>query len=209
MIDKKEYTYSYNRDKPKLMDFDRATALLIAVKEALDEVGLKNFLFFGTLLGAYRENNFIYYDDDVDLAIFWEDYHKMEDVIPKIIEKKYTCCFGTRLGDKHTDLYFSKKGFKEKVDIYVLIPFRNHRVWCRRYVRPDDRHYVLTPFPEKYFENPETLNFKGKDFLIPSPIEEFLFYQWNTWWKATGGQIGKMKNMHVPTKEFDTEMGLT
>jgi len=207
MIDKKDYTHSDTLGRAKMMDFDRATTLLIDVKTALDEAGLKPFLFFGTLLGAYRENNFIHHDHDIDLAIFWEDYPKIEKAILKLKEK-YLCCMGTRLGDKYTDLYFAKEGYKEKVDMYMLIPFRNHRVWCRRYVRPDDRHYVLAPFPDKYFEKPETLNFKGKDFLIPSPIEEFLTYQWNTWWKASGGQVGKMKNMHVSTEEFNKEIGI-
>ena len=207
MIDKKEYVYSHDVGKARLMDFDRATSLFLDVKEALDEAGIKNFLFFGTLLGAYRENNFIHYDHDMDLAIFWEDYHKMKGAIDKL-KDRYMCCRGARLGDKHTDLYFSKQGFHEKVDVYTLIPFRQHRVWCRWYVRPGDKHYVLAPFPEQYFENPETLNFKGKDFLIPSPIEEFLAYQWNIWWKASGGQIGKMNNMHVSTEEFNKELGV-
>ena len=208
MVDKKDFVYSYDSGKPKKMDFDRATALLSHVKKHLDKAGIRHFLFFGTLLGAHRENNFIHWDHDMDIAIFWEDAREIIKIKQALTEDGHQFCSGTKLGDRYSDCYINKKGFSEKVDIYSLIPFRDHRVWCRKYIRPDDRHYVLAPFPDKYFVDMKTISFKGMDFLVPSPIEEFLEYQWGTWWKAGGGQIGKMKNMHIPTDEFDREVGL-
>ena len=71
------------------------------------ENGYKYSLAFGTLLGAIREHDFIPHDNDIDLAMWIEDY------TPKLIEdlKKY--------GIKHKYAYTIEDGKIGKEDTFV------------------------------------------------------------------------------------------
>lgn len=47
--------------------------MLVAADKAYTRAGIKLFLTYGTLLGAYRDHGFIHYDFDVDLGILADE----------------------------------------------------------------------------------------------------------------------------------------
>lgn len=49
-------------------------AMLKAADEAFTQMGVRAFLTYGCLLGAYREHGFISYDPDIDLGVLEEEY---------------------------------------------------------------------------------------------------------------------------------------
>lgn len=55
-----------------------------------DKHGIKYILHYGTLLGAIRHQGFIPWDDDIDIAVPWNDYLRLMDVLKK----------------EHSDMYY-------------------------------------------------------------------------------------------------------
>ena len=54
-----------------------------------DKHNIKYILQYGTLLGAIRHNGFIPWDDDIDIAIPWNEYIKLIEVLGKEYSDKY------------------------------------------------------------------------------------------------------------------------
>lgn len=59
--------------------------VLLAAMKDIDKIcrehGLKYYLYAGSLLGAIQHKGFIPWDDDIDLVMFPEDFHKLADII--------------------------------------------------------------------------------------------------------------------------------
>lgn len=60
--------------------------LLMFVSNICKKYGLNWWLDGGNLLGAVRHENFIPWDDDIDIAMMRDDYHKLDDVLKQEIE---------------------------------------------------------------------------------------------------------------------------
>lgn len=56
-----------------------------------DKYDLKYFLVEGSLLGAVRHQGMIPWDDDIDVALFREDYIRFLEVAPKELAAPYEC----------------------------------------------------------------------------------------------------------------------
>lgn len=55
-----------------------------------DENNLDYYLFYGTEIGAVRHQGFIPWDDDIDVAMFREDYEKFLKIMEEMNSEKYT-----------------------------------------------------------------------------------------------------------------------
>ena len=66
------WRFYYRRCRKRAMKL-YACELLENMKQILDKNNILFWLDFGTLLGAYRDKDFISYDCDIDIAILYED----------------------------------------------------------------------------------------------------------------------------------------
>jgi phosphorylcholine metabolism protein LicD len=60
---------------------EKGKEALFNIDKVFNEIGIKYWLEFGTLLGAVREKDFIAHDLDIDLGCFLEDYHEKNEKI--------------------------------------------------------------------------------------------------------------------------------
>jgi len=59
---------------------DQLELLYGKIMEFLHGIDIEVILIYGTLLGYYRENNFINGDDDVDILVSRDDFNRLKDI---------------------------------------------------------------------------------------------------------------------------------
>ena len=100
------------------------TVLLDAMKD-IDRIcrenGLKYFLYAGTLLGAMNHKGFIPWDDDIDLAMFPEDFEKFSKLLLEQFPGRYT------ISSLDSDLNWTSPGKKLFIQGTQLI-YGHHNV---------------------------------------------------------------------------------
>jgi len=73
--------------------------LFTTIKEILEDAGIKFFIEGGTLLGAYRNGQFIYHDNDIDTGCVNKEFVKVGKVLDCKLPDKYTYSLRTKVGD--------------------------------------------------------------------------------------------------------------
>jgi len=158
-------------------NFESRTKNLLDVKCILDDLKVPFFLTHGALLGAYRDKNFIKWDDDIELDIFDEIFKENYERICKKLTDHGFIIRGRKIDKKN------EKG--EKINLY-----RNKEKISIRGIYLDSNYkngeYRLTnvfQYLKKFHDNPDTIKFKNVIFQTPGPIEEFLTYRYGDNWR--------------------------
>ncbi len=152
---------------------------LKVAKRILDDLGIPFFLFLGTALGAYRDNNFCGGDeDDIDLAVLSDHHHRL----PEIREKFEAAGFLSHEYDDSRavspEVMFKKQheGWHTKVDIFFVVPKDGEKVVWSFYCPAQNK--VLQ---RNYFLRPTQTVFLGEYVNLPSPIEDYLAENYGDW----------------------------
>lgn len=142
--------------------------------------GIKYWLSHGTMLGVYRDGDFISIDDDIDLGAPMSDREKgikaeiaLRDLgfyVPptgdprKPVDPKsnmpYSDTVAIRGGEKIEVWWFADKDDKYVYDIY----------------RTEELHH-----DKKYYDKLSSIDFKGRTFPIPNHIEDWLVMMYDNW----------------------------
>ncbi len=126
-----------------------------------EDLGIKYWMTAGTLLGTYREGDFVRHDDDIDLCM------KLEDVITL---KKNNMGIKPFIGEWTGIWRYSKRGMKGCLDIFPTV------------LEDNKYHYIKNArklWPNEYFDSQDIdqlvlYNFGKYD--IENKIEDLYLY---------------------------------
>lgn len=149
----------------KQIDREQALENLKEVYSVISKTKLHWGPIFGTLLGIVRENNFIEWDEDIDLYIKEEEEELFKDTLWDLKALGFEIIRYERRG-----LYsIMKRG--EYIDFYVL-----------KKISPTLRHAGGWEFIfDKYITDTVIHDFKGIRFEIPREYDEFLTFHYGDW----------------------------
>jgi lipopolysaccharide cholinephosphotransferase len=160
------YHYDPNRFKPSYEVINKLEALRLLedCRETLHKNGVKMILCMGTLLGAIRDQDFIDWDYDIDVAFLEKSKIQVIDCIPDLKEKGINVC---RYDGKL--LSFERNG--TYIDFYFFV--KHYFFWYKNTTG------ITTK--KKYFDDTQEYNFLGSDFLVPFDYEGYLRHHYGDW----------------------------
>jgi len=164
-----------------------AEAVLLKVADIFDTVGVPFFLIQGTALGAYRDKGFTPTELDIDFAILQENFnHTAGDIAKHLVDA------GAEI--ESWSLPFTRvktlvaKLWDVKVDIVGHVRWKDKRFTSIPVITNDARApHVGEPYAlvhnAEWFENYDTVELFGREFKVPSPIEEYLAHEYGEDWR--------------------------
>jgi hypothetical protein len=165
------------------VDKIKALNTLLDLKRSLDSLNIPFWLDGGTLLGAYRENDFLASDFDIDIGIKGEHDKQFSRLIEVLKHrgfsnfhlKEHPCGEGKQLS-------WVKDGIPGDIFVYYL---RGDSRWRLLFDHHPLRTVKFIPcvYPAYLFDRFEHIDFiyYGVEFNMPSPTEKYLELQYGDW----------------------------
>ena len=149
----------------KVIDRQVAFENLKVLAPLLDEMGIRFGPFLGTLLGIVRENDFIEWDEDIDLYVLAEDEAKLLDGLWTLREHGFELVRYDKRG------LYSVMRNDEYIDFYLLRKIADN-LWY-----DNGKEFLFDRFVTDLVD----YDFKGITLKIPRDYDEFLTFQYGDW----------------------------
>ena len=143
---------------------------LLDLKKILDIYKINFILMFGTLLGAVRDNNFIEYDSDTDIAIHIDDFNKLINASHDLIKIGFKL-----IRTKEPDDLVTFMRDDEYIDIGI---FRREEINNKSYFVYQN-HYE---YDDNFFQTIDLI-FLDHSFKIPRSYKSLLTNWYGSNWK--------------------------
>jgi hypothetical protein len=158
---------------------------LETVMEDLSEMGLRPCLGYGTLLGAYREKQFIAHDDDVDILVEFADegltrqkaYALRAKLIDQLDPNKYRVSSESKVLE-HLNIHLYLKETNIMIDVF---PYWNDGENVLLHME----NMAIRAIPRAILAGRTEIELAGKTFMAPTETEAFLVERYGESWNVS------------------------
>ncbi|PKB73468.1 MAG: hypothetical protein BZY75_01775 [SAR202 cluster bacterium Io17-Chloro-G7] len=187
------------------LDIVLAKQMLIEAKDVMDSVGVQFFLRQGTCLGAIRDQDFIPWDDDLDLGCVIGLNGVTEDMIEPVFDafRDRGYYVNVESNDRWIAAGMIKSSLRVDLTFFRII---------------DDSifHFPMIWMPTHLFSNLKEIQFMGGNYLVPNPPEEYLRTKYGPDWitpkkvyeQDVLDQVMKSPTFKIPTSQAQTSTKL-
>jgi hypothetical protein len=159
--------------RTRMLDTESLFKNLLTVKKVFDKYGLRFWLSHGTLLGVYRDNQFILHDDDADISMDFSQRELANEAV-KELREQYGFYVPNAdptkpIGNENApyyDLHMILEG--SKTEAWFFEKKGNYWIYDEPRCKNDLKH------PAKYYDTLGTIMFRGVEFNCPNHVEEYL-----------------------------------
>ena len=145
------------------------------VYRVFEACGIKCWLSHGTMLGAYRDGDFIPWDDDSDLGADHRTAGRRLEAEERLRDIGFFVPMSGQEDMPPHDTVAIRDG--EKVEVWWFEKIGD------KYVYDVDRTLWLQ-HDEKYYDKLDYFTWKGHEFKIPAHIEDWLVMMYSEDWKV-------------------------
>lgn len=168
------------------MNKEVAKRNLFDVTDALEALGVKTFLLCGTALGAYRDKDFCRLDSDTDIGFLYEDMAACHGAVQASLE---TLGFTVRVVGNNPGYPRAYSAYRDGEHIDIVGFSKNG---CERYVFNSKRTYALV-YSAYLLEHPVPIEFLGKMFCIPSPVDTYLWREYGDYMTESNDHVSRTR----------------
>lgn len=153
-------------------ELDKRFENLLLIKKVFDELELDYFLSDGTLLGIYRDNDFIKWDNDVDISVKIEEFLPKYDLFKnKVIDLGFVLISEDK-SNKRCFLSFRKDNSK-----FEIAAFLKDSKYRKSNLSKNEMAFKLL---DSFF-NVGYIDFRSIRFKTFENIEDYLKFQYGNW----------------------------
>jgi len=176
------------------MDVKKAAEVAYFISRELREKGVDIWLEYGSALGAIRDGGVPDGDDDIDLALWQDDWKALEEIfgkpLPFPLRFKFVSCYS---GGSYLSIEQHEGEEPFKIDVWSFNVNDNHG-WGGSQIRSGPSNYQRAFRSKAYYQqNLKAVQFEGFEFLVSKYAEKYLDYIY----KDTGGLGTNWRNKVV------------